>query len=428
MIRVGLMHRAGRKWIEAQWTDPVTGRLKTKSLRTNERRKAERLAAVLEADLNEGRAKEPLRTTWAEFRRQYEADTFPGQAKKTRDKTRAMFKAVERIISPLRLAAVDANQVRRFKRELRAEGLAEYTVKGHLAELRKTLRWAVRNNLLAEVPSIEMPKRPGGMKGRPITAEEFERMLDAVPKVVAPEVSDWTLARLSKTARAERESRCKRAVETWRFLLRGLWWSGLRIEEALQLHWTSDRMICVDLSGRRPMFRVRAEADKARVERLYLPMAPEFAELLETVQQRTGHVFNPTPRRGPEHIRLRSDWVSKVISQIGETAGVKVAERTGGSGELQVKYASAHDLRRAFGFRWSQRVLPPVLMQLMRHESIQTTMQFYVGRQAEAAADTLWNAVATNTSPNTSDSGAPDSPETPVFQHTRTDSNGRPAV
>ena len=46
--------------------------------------------------------------------------------------------------------------------------------------------------------------------------------------------------------------------------------------------------------------------------------------------------------------------------------------------------------------------MPPIIQQLMRHESIDTTMRFYVGRNAEAAADALWQAVA-NVSANTGD-------------------------
>jgi hypothetical protein len=36
--------------------------------------------------------------------------------------------------------------------------------------------------------------------------------------------------------------------------------------------------------------------------------------------------------------------------------------------------------------------MPPVLMQLMRHESIETTMRFYVGRSVAATNDVLWDA------------------------------------
>jgi integrase len=58
----------------------------------------------------------------------------------------------------------------------------------------------------------------------------------------------------------------------------------------------------------------------------------------------------------------------------------------------KVKYASAHDLRRSFGSRWAPRVMPIVLQQLMRHESIETTQKHYVGRDAEAMADEIWQA------------------------------------
>jgi len=41
-------------------------------------------------------------------------------------------------------------------------------------------------------------------------------------------------------------------------------------------------------------------------------------------------------------------------------------------------FACAHDLRRSFGTLWSRRVKPITLMRLMRHESVQTAMKFYV--------------------------------------------------
>ena len=53
---------------------------------------------------------------------------------------------------------------------------------------------------------------------------------------------------------------------------------------------------------------------------------------------------------------------------------------------IRTKYASPHDFRQPFGFRWSLLVMPAVLQQLMRHENIATTMQFYVGRNAKSAS------------------------------------------
>lgn len=54
--------------------------------------------------------------------------------------------------------------------------------------------------------------------------------------------------------------------------------------------------------------------------------------------------------------------------------------------------ASAHDLRRSFSERWSVRVMPQVLKDLMRHESIETTLRYYVGRNAQTITDAAWVA------------------------------------
>lgn len=43
-----------------------------------------------------------------------------------------------------------------------------------------------------------------------------------------------------------------------------------------------------------------------------------------------------------------------------------------------------------------------VLMELMRHESIETTLKFYVGRNAETTAAALYEAVFCNSLSNTS--------------------------
>ena len=37
--------------------------------------------------------------------------------------------------------------------------------------------------------------------------------------------------------------------------------------------------------------------------------------------------------------------------------------------------------------------MPTVLRELMRHESLETTMRYYVGQNAEATADELWRVV-----------------------------------
>lgn len=132
------------------------------------------------------------------------------------------------------------------------------------------------------------------------------------------------------------------------------------------------------------------------------------------VTERRGRVFKlpaPVVTGSP----MNTDWVGRIVSRIGEAALVMVdqrarsltldarsltrkkpaepkAESEAPADTVRIKYASAHDLRRAFGLRWSSRVMPAVLQQLMRHESIETTLRFYVGRDAAAVADVLWQA------------------------------------
>ena len=365
MPRVKVFKRSGRDHYEMQWKDPVSWKVKTRTTGTKIRREADRMAAKLEVELDNGGFQGDSPTTWAEFRERYEAEAFLGKSPNTVRKDRAALQKIEDLIAPKYLTSVTPNAIGQYRRKLYAEGLAGFTIRGHLAALRRFLRWAKRNHLIAAIPEIDLPTKVTRTRGRAITAEEFERMLAKTASVVGED-----------------------AAESWLFLLQGLWLSGLRLSEAMKLHWTDDRNLCVDLSGKRPMFRIRGHAEKGRKDRV-LPMAPEFAELLDEVpkRQRRGFVFDPRPQRKPFDVRLLDDWVSRAIGRIGAVAGIKVSETDG-----RVKYASAHDLRRSFGVRWSQRVLPPVLMELMRHESITTTQEFYVGRNAEVAAETIWAA------------------------------------
>ncbi|MGA2069622.1 MAG: site-specific integrase [Thermoguttaceae bacterium] len=139
----------------------------------------------------------------------------------------------------------------------------------------------------------------------------------------------------------------------------------------------------MDLTGRRPVFRIYAAAQKARRDEL-LPMTPDFAQgLLETFPEprRHGRVFRLMTTR--DYLPFVTRKVGQVVSRIGEKAGVVV-------NKTESKYGSAHDLRRAFGTRWAKRPMPAVLQRLMRHSDISTTMKFYVSATAADAADDLW--------------------------------------
>ncbi len=383
MIRVTLINPADRRFWQAQWDDPITGKTKTRSTKTTIKREAERFAGRLEDELNAGTYKPLLQLTWAEFRERYINEVSSTKRPKTRLKTEAMFNAVEELLSPKFLSAfADASTISKYAEKLK-KGRKPDTVDGHLREIRKVLRWAVRMNMLREMPHIEFPGGLAGMKGRPITAEEFDRMKDAVKK-------------------SEMACGC---FDEWMHFIKGLWLSGLRLDEAMLLHWTDCTHLAVDFSHRRPMFRIRSASDKGGKDRL-LPMAPDFAEFLKQtpMKDRHGLVFNPLTR-GPAHDktlrRPTTNHAGRVVSDFGAIAKIKVNES---------KFASSHDLRRAFGVRWAKLVMPKILQELMRHADIKTTMKYYVGAMAEDAADAVWQAM------QRSGNSSGNSPQDPVSE------------
>lgn len=372
-IRVHVVQYGDCANLSLRYLDPDTEKQVRRSSGTTNRREAGRLAVEWEVKLNLGLEGRSSKLTWAEFRLRYETEVLSGLADRTGDKVATVFNAIERhlpVVASGRLKDLTAARISVLQTELRKAGRAESTIAGHLAHLRASLAWAVDQELLPRLPKIRRPKRAkkagktSPMKGRPITAEEFERMLAVTAKVVGAE-----------------------AAAAWRHYLRGLWWGGLRLAESLELYWDRPDRLCVDLSGKHPMLRILAELEKGHQDRL-LPIAPEFAEFLLATpeEERRGRVFRLPSRKGG---CLTNAYVSSLGAKIGEAAKVKVYAhpKTG-----KVKCASLHDLRRAFGERWSHLIMPPDLMVLMRHESIETTLKYYVGRNSQATADVVWEA------------------------------------
>lgn len=126
-----------------------------------------------------------------------------------------------------------------------------------------------------------------------------------------------------------------------------------------------------------------ADDQKNGKAQLY-PVVDDFAEFLVQTppEARHGFVFNPFRVRGS--ISRRVDTVSNWIVAIGRKAGVQVdTRRSRRTGKPEPVFASAHDLRRSFGFRWALILEANVLKELMRHSSVDTTLQYYVGIQAK---------------------------------------------
>ncbi len=394
------------KNISLRYCDPLTGRHVRKSSGTASKTEARRLAHTWEADLNSGRDQGRHATRWEQFRLRYEDEVVPSLADRTGHKIGTVFNAVEKALPRVaagKLTDLNPEALSRFQATLRDGKRSETTIASYLAHLRSALAWAVDQGIIPTMPKIKRPQRAkkrgrgSRAKGRPITFEEFDRLLAKVPAALG----DWRRRKrkVDRQTRRNKQQAVKNtstdtipvevnpaAVESWRHYLTGLWLSGLRLGESLNLYWDRPDRLCIDLSGKRPRLSIPGEMEKGGRDRL-LPVVPDFAAFLLATppDQRHGPVFSPMMPTG----RASYDQVGRMVSLIGELAGVKVHTnpKTG-----KVKYASAHTLRACFGTRWAKHVMPAVLQKLMRHESIETTLTFYVDLDTDELAEDLYRA------------------------------------
>ena len=174
-----------------------------------------------------------------------------------------------------------------------------------------------------------------------------------------------------------------------------------KVDELMHVSWDMPNTITPEWKrGRLPVLRIPAELQKNATEE-DIPLLPWLESvLLETPEnERTGWAFNPASLqekvgRKARHGRVDAEWVGKIISRIGEAAGVIVEagdERTG----KPVKYASAHDLRRSCAERLQDAGIPPlVICRVLRHASWETTRKHYAPGNVQRDAGILRERLA----------------------------------
>ena len=119
-------------------------------------------------------------------------------------------------MEPESIRDVTANELSKFAGELRSRGKSDSVIARSLGELRRALEWAANLRLIDRAPFVPAPqvRRGNSMLGRPITTEEFERMLAKTREVVGP-VNEASM----------------------RDTLMKYWLSGFRRTEALDIWW-----------------------------------------------------------------------------------------------------------------------------------------------------------------------------------------------
>lgn len=303
----------------------------------------------------------------------FERQVMPGYRTATQAIYRQMFglltKAGIRTVSDFR-----PDKLRTLTDVLIAENMGPAQQHKMLRTTKRFMRWANEVGYLVMVPKVFLPRVRKRSRGRPLDEAEFQTMLASVDGVYHHH--------------PDRAADCKR-------LMWGLWLGGLRLGEALSLSWDDEYGFHVDAQNhKRPVFVMPSDDDKTGEDRIF-PMAPEFWELISQTpeEKRHGSVFRVRPTIGTGK-QMSSDDLSDLLSEIGRNAKIIVGRRPENrdTTTVKLKYASAHDLRRSFGLIWAQRVNQMQLGALMRHRDPNTTAKYYLGVNAAALLDSVWQA------------------------------------
>jgi integrase len=336
-ITVWVQRFKDRPSLMLQWIDPETGARKSKSSNTASEQEAELARADLEYELNHWRHQQASKIQWERFRQMFHDEYAAGLRDRSAEKYETVFDVFEQIINPAKLRAITERTISAFVRGMRERakrggkvGLAPHTIKNYLINLKTALTWAVSQKLIPELPAFPLIKVPK-KKPQPIPAESFEKLVDKAPD------ASWKA-----------------------FLLCG-WWAGLRLSEAYQLQWDRcDDYPWIDFEWSRiilPAVFVKADVDQ------WVPLHPVLRQALAGLpRDESAAVFDFRSRSGKPLSRMS---VTHHVLALAKKAGVKL---------------SMQKLRKGFGCRVAQQLgrgNAPVLHTLMRHSSMQVTLDYY---------------------------------------------------
>jgi len=370
---------------EVRITDPDTKKEVRISVRSRDEHEARAKKKEVEAKLLLGIDAKPHKKKvrgpemgWQDFREEYTDRHLRSQSCNSSE---IRLDIAERILMPKTLSDVaDLDALESLQSRLLAGEQSRYsrprsphTVRSYMAVVLAALNWAGYMEWIPRVPKLRKVKvsRLKHMKGRPISQEEFDCMLEATLEVVG----DY-------------------AADSWRYVLRGLWESGLRLDELMHVSWDDANEIQpVWHDNRLPVLSIPHDKQKNATEESIPLLAGFEAVLLETPpHEQYSWIFNPASLwakygRKPIQRRPNAEWVSKIITRIGTAAGVIVSPA---KGEKKAKFASAHDLRRSLAERLCDAGVPErEVAQVMRHASTETTRRHYAPGNVQKTAASI---------------------------------------
>lgn len=340
----------GRDTLYLYYRDRLTGKEVSRAAGTNDRKQAERAAALWEKELLEQGNGSTI--SWEAFRRRFEAEHLPEQEPRTRSGYGTALNWFEEIIGhPRYLSDVTPSVLSQFRGKLTQKGKSSASVRSYLQHVQSALSWAKGIGLIAVAPKLKLPRvKHKKSKIRPVTHAEYLKIREHLAK------ESPSLARYVDL----------------------LWLSGMRNGEAWRLSWDAPP-VRVDLDGgRHPRLDFSVSGHKGKRDELS-PIAPDFAKWLRET---------PESERSGIVCQVVMGGVALGQREIGEriTAAAKSLGFITESGRpITTKY-----FRQGFATRWAPKVRPITLQKMMRHRSIQTTLAFYVGIDCDDVGDELW--------------------------------------
>ncbi len=342
-----------RRWYVAKWLDPTTGRWKQQPLDTKIKSMAKTKMGELAERVVTGVSTGPM--NWADFCDRYERQKLSRTGESNLESWNITKRWLGKYWNPKTLQEVAREEaVEQWRLRVQDErSLAEASMACYLARLRAALKWAEARRLIVKAPKIHVGKIRS--RGGAISRTELEALCKAAQKV-----------------------RPRDACHIQRFI-RGLFWSGFRLDELRTLSWDRGSQRWLDASGQIPVVWFSQTGQKSRrVGSRYI--LTEFWELCAESPVRTGYVFALPTRHG----QMAAKTISRIISDIGEEAGIVTDPD-------QEKTCTAQDLRKSCsavlhekGYSLDETAL------FLGHESPETTRAHYPPTSAAALAAKEW--------------------------------------
>jgi integrase len=301
------------------------------------------------------------RSTWADFRKQYEATTVATMEPSSRDVVRIALDHFEKIIKPVRVDSIKTETIdkyiakRRTQRGVkRGSTVSPVTVNKELRTIKAALRKANDWKYLPQVPKFVVLKEPKKLP-RYITPEDFAKIYGACDVAVKPRDMPYSPG------------------DWWRALLTFAYMTGWRISEPLALHRD-------DLELEAGTAITRYGDNKGNRDDV-APLHPVVIEHLRKITSFDASVFPWAQDR-------RGLWVE--FHRIQKAAGIKLTCREDHEHTEACDYYGFHDCRRAFATLNAETLTGDALQALMRHKSYTTTQGYInMSRQLNRSVEGL---------------------------------------